>query len=732
MADDVIKKYISGKGKTKVSIYDLEIVDESEVQDNGDTLITLKLYYDEYYASGYESTLKLKNPHRDDKNKYYYLLEVWKETLLMLYYMWIKNKDINNNLLVHQNQESWNGSSELPLAFINNYKITDNEIILYRFFNNVVDKKIENSLITKFSFLIEDSIIRSTTHLTYNRMPMIKHILRPIIDDDYPQEKTNQIDFIATPSCKKDKFEVIKNDDNFYNLYIDPDELDAIYLLSKEKLSNDIKLDLDCKVRSVFRKDTYFDKPYKENTSCKLKYNSETTDLVKFDLDYNLEGSITSEINLDNLYFTEKNYVDKNKYVEENIKINNILCSKGYLYIYFDKFNTISKDLNYELDILDIPFYRRTSETTNTGIKTIQQVITYNSDYEYDIISRIYTYTFNLNTDIKDIDNITNYTITPETRTIESASVKDNVLTIKSKYKLCSKDGVPKCTFRFDANYTYIEYRDIYAKVVFGIDLSYDFDTSKLETDEEGNLFYKCCYDETHIDKYTNMDDQECKFNNNISYVGSSFTDLHNIIDNWEVNGKTISVYFYKDIYFSIIENRLLSDINLNIRFNGIKPELYPGYEYVTDDIFHIHTGSDTVMEPAYYKTKRVNGEDIYYYYYKFYSENEFLPKDYSIQEKNIEFILNQGDDLVYDLEYDNGLVTVYLYDDKNYAYTDISLSFNIGEYTHTRSEIYEIYTFKEDAKDKLKDLIFGINRIRNNLLPKYTIDDLIKEINSK
>lgn len=724
--------YKSEKEILDVDIYDLDISQETTLENYDDNVLVLNLQCN-YTRNGTDlSKITLKNKE--------IVFEIWEDTLERLYNLFIKNKVVKANMITHQEQDVWNGATELPLAHINDFEVEnenypdDRVITLRRYYNNNIDvlpngSSVEDSNETFVSLLVTDENLPHIDRDVYpNGIPVLKRIFTNS-DTNLSESQINMINFNTILTCKTDKLEEMKNDLDFFRVRI-PKRGNTVSLWTKELLSNDIDIDIECVVNKVDHRDNITEEEayYKETSGALVdpektvkKINGVSTNLIKYKIDADYKGQL---LNLKNKNF-KINYLYRdikpnfNDYISERVVVDHVESRYGYMYIYFSKFVKDGfKDLELKVyslvDYIEEPIYKLHIEE-----RTISQVITYSTYYTYDIENGLYTYTFELDGKVNDEPNVTNYTLTPDAKkdSIISVSVIDNILTIVSNSKLCDRDAITKCTFRFKGKYSYTEKINKYDKKYITVNIKSD---TELETDEKGNLYYAYCYDKNNNGEETYDDYGNVPFYTEINYLVDFYdpsTDLK--VLNYEIKSDCIYIYIDEEDINKFNSENIISDIKIDFVYDYLKTTIVEDVECIVEDTYNIKINHDTMYN--------YTGKTDEYYIYEFPSYVELESSDEyecTIISKDIKWVLDDGSDIVYDVWYNKNMISVYLFKDIRYDYTDIRVEFYAGEYDHKNREVYETYRFRGFAEKSLETILKYFNCVKLGTY-EFSIEDL-------
>ena len=723
--------YKSEKEVLDVDIYDLDISQETTLDNYDDKVMVLRLYCNYTRNATDLSKIALKNKE--------IVFEIWEDTLEKLYHLFIKNKVIKANMITHQEQDTWNGATELPLAYINDFEV-DNEnypddrvITLRRYYNNIIDvlpdgSSVEDSNETFISLLTTgENIPHMDFDTTLNGIPVLKRIFNNLDTNLSSDLQSNMINFNTELSCKTDKLEEMKNDHDFFKIDI-PDRGNIVLLGSKAPLSNDIDLDITCSVkRTEYRDDIIEEESYKEVYGGKLvepkkvveKIDGVNTNLIKYRIEADYDGKLLNnptnkKFKIDYLCRDIKpNFTD---YISERVEIDHVESKYGYIYIYFSKFVRDGfKDLKINL-YSNIEYLKEIKEISRFKERTLSEIITYSTNYKYDIETGLYTYNLELDGNVDNNPNVTNYTLTPEARkdNILSVSVKDNILTIVSNAKLCARDAITKCTFRFKGTYSYIEKVNVYENKEICIPIISDLE---LETDENENLYYSYCYDKKNVGEIYYSDYGNIPFYTTYDLLTKIYNPNKDLkILKYEIKSDNIFIYIDEEDINKFNMENIISNINIRFTYDYLKVTTIENVEFIVDDTFNIKIDHDNEIIPV--------GESDGYYIYKFSSYKELLPDTCPIISKDIKWALDDGSDIVYDVWYDKGTITVYYFREKRYDYTDINIEFYIGEYDHKNREVYETYKFSGLAEKKLEKLMKCLGHMKIGFAD-YSLEEL-------
>lgn len=738
------KKFSYAKDVLDVNVNDFTIDDEIIIDDYDDTVLVLTLDC-EYKKFGH-SIDNLPNTYSmsqyvEKKIKF----SIWKNTLYKLYDQYIENGVLGFSNIIESDHNMWNGISDLPMAHIDNFKVKDNIFTLFRYMTNTFDfseygdiKNDPNAIklelnVTNTTQQHSGGII--VTDITLDSGLKLKKESINLNNTDFPVVNTSisDISFVETNSFIKDKFEEIKNDKEFIKMRVTEDNSNKIDILMKDDFSNDTDIKVKGRFTKIYKKDvvSYID------ASTEMSGNLEIDRLNKIEDSYRLmvipnkeyPGKLLESGNFRITDISRKENKDTPVSLENDI-IKSIYNRKGVIYIYFNKtdFLTTIRDLDIYLEMK----YRKFTERVYTLHKDntyITKQIKYSTPYSYDSTTKFYTY----NIDISDenIDNINDpeFVLTPDIKkdNIISVSIKDGLLTIVSDTILCRKNLIPSCNITCYGIYSYYTYEDKFQNENTKLSLASKYTSLDIKEDEEG------CYVEYKIDEEENqdkyLDEEELTVVHYPVYRTMNYdTNPYNLV----VNG-----YFIENnenIYFDISSEsfkkyrELYSHSTIDIKYMiYYKQKIIERDKEFKDDVditikFNHNNKYECDRNVVFY-----NGS--FYYVYTFYSHYNYMSKFIEYPEVNISYNNESIKDIVYDILYDHGVCNIYLVNEKKYRYTDISVSFYIGEYYQVIQEIYETYKFSNKAFEKLYKLLVLLNRERQPLM-NFSTEKVISEIN--
>lgn len=724
--------YTLAKDVRDYTISDIDIKGELYKVDNEDNILTLELECDIMKTKKHDLDNMPKIVESDIRD-IGVIFSIWENILARLYYSMV-NKQMNGYLLVHQDQDLWNGRSKLGISHINNYEITDDTITLWRYYTNTIDYK-KSSVDKLVDISINENNCTESILTTLDGLPMIRRTFNSNVS--ISSVRTNDINFDVTLSANSEAVENIKNDPEFFKIRV-PETGNKVQVLMKKPHSNDIDITISGKLTRTYKKDIYVDTNFIEENNGVL-YDSvlENNNYKCIINNYNeYKGNLIDNGNLNIIEFSrvKKETINLDEYINSNFEIDHIDSKYGSLYVYFSNSEIFNKPMD-ELELYihgNTKKYLRTDQINHCDESTLNKRIMYSTDYTYDYFNKIYTYKMEITEGNIDDGEITKFQVVPSEKQkhIKSVKVENGILIIESDIILCTYKS-PNFNIKYTGTYSYIEYVDVY-------DDNYEF-VFKINPGmiqgHDPDLYYIYNYDEKNKEKYKDygsIDNKWISYNYKETGI-SDYRIINNLINkNISVESNKLIITIPKSQYETFENLYPLSNIAVRFEYEYMKPVLNKDVIFNEPTLFTAFFRSETS-----YICKQIvdpNSTDPYkdYYIYEFETDYTYIEENIVDVDSVVNYSLHEtGYDIVYDVEYDNGIVNVYLFDEyKLYNYTDMRISFYLGEYDQLIQEIYETYKFTGKAKEKLEKIINYISFIKSGDIA-YSFEKLKKDINA-